>query len=48
MHHDFRGRPGEALLMAVCMFWDVAWSLLLGFTIPAVIRAVVSTRGTGE
>jgi hypothetical protein len=44
MHHDFWGQLGEALLMAAGMFWDVAWSLVLGFTISAVIQAVVSTE----
>jgi hypothetical protein len=38
MHHDFWGQLGEALLMAAGMFWDVGWSLMLGFTISAVIR----------
>ena len=44
MHHDFWGQLGEALLMAAGMFWDVGWSLVLGFTISAVIQAVVSTE----
>jgi uncharacterized protein len=44
MHHDFGGQLGEALLMAAGMFWDVGWSLVLGFTISAVIQAVVSTE----
>ena len=30
--------------MAAGMFWDVGWSLVLGFTISAVIQAVVSTE----
>jgi hypothetical protein len=44
MHHSFWGQLGEALLMAAGMFWDVGWSLVLGFTISAVIQAVVSTE----
>jgi hypothetical protein len=44
MHHDFWGQLGDALLMAAGMFWDVGWSLVLGFTISAVIQAVVSTE----
>jgi hypothetical protein len=44
MHQDFLGQLGEALLMAAGMFWDVGWSLVLGFTISAVIQAVVSTE----
>src|SRR5258708_2319441 len=42
MHQDFWGQFGEALLMAARMFLDVGWSLLLGFTISAVIQAIVS------
>src|SRR5712671_6984060 len=44
MHQDFGNQVGEALLMAAGMFWDVGWSLVLGFTISAVIQAVVSTE----
>jgi uncharacterized membrane protein YraQ (UPF0718 family) len=33
---------GRALLMALGMFWQVGWSLVLGFTISAVLQAVVS------
>jgi uncharacterized membrane protein YraQ (UPF0718 family) len=44
MHQDFWGQLGEALLMAAGMFWDVGWSLVLGFMISAVIQAVVSTE----
>jgi len=44
MHHDFWGQLGDALLMAAGMFWDVGWSLVLGFTISAAIQALVSTE----
>ena len=44
MHHSFWGPLGEGLLMAAGMFWDVGWSLVLGFTISAVVQAVVSTE----
>ena len=44
MHHGFWSQLGDALLMAAGMFWDVGWSLVLGFTISAVIQAVVSTE----
>jgi uncharacterized protein len=40
MHHSFWGQLGEGLSMAAGMFW----SLVLGFTISAVIQAVVSTE----
>ena len=33
---------GQALLMAAGMFWQVGWSLVLGFAISAVLQAVVS------
>jgi uncharacterized membrane protein YraQ (UPF0718 family) len=36
---------GQALLMALGMFWKVAWSLVLGFTISAALQAVVSKAG---
>ncbi|HUZ62690.1 MAG TPA: permease [Acetobacteraceae bacterium] len=36
------GRIGEALLMALGMFWSVGWSLVLGFTLSGLIQAVVS------
>lgn len=32
---------GQALLMAVGMFWQVGWSLVLGF---GILQAVVSKR----
>ena len=44
MPHSFWDHFGEALLMAAGMFWDVGWSLVLGFTISAVIQAAVSTE----
>jgi hypothetical protein len=44
MHHDFPSQLGQALLMAFGMFWDVGWSLVLGFTISAAIEAFVSTE----
>ena len=44
MHHSFWGQLGEGLLMAAGMFWDAGCSLVLGFTISAVIQAVVSTE----
>ena len=34
---------GHGLLMAVGMFWQTGWSLVLGFTISAVLQSVVST-----
>ena len=39
---DFIPHVGQALLMAAGMFWQVGWSLVLGFAISAVLQAVVS------
>jgi uncharacterized membrane protein YraQ (UPF0718 family) len=39
---------GQALLMSFGMFWQVGWSLALGFTISAIIQAVVSTEKIKE
>jgi len=36
---------GQAMLMALGMFWKVAWSLVLGFTLSATLQAVVSKAG---
>lgn len=45
MHeHTIWAQLGEALFMAAGMFWDVGWSLVLGFTISAAIQAFVSTE----
>ena len=33
---------GQAILMAFGMFWDVGWSLVLGFLISAVLQVFVS------
>lgn len=40
--HDIIAKIGEALLMAFGMFWKTGWSLVLGFTVSAVLQAVVS------
>ncbi|MBV8579484.1 MAG: permease [Candidatus Eremiobacteraeota bacterium] len=32
---------GEALVLALGMFWQVGWSLVLGFTLSGVVQAVV-------
>jgi uncharacterized protein len=34
----------EALKIAFFMFWEVLWSLALGFLLSAVVQAVVSKR----
>jgi uncharacterized protein len=35
---------GQALLMAAGMFWQVGWSLVLGFGISAMLQAIVSQQ----
>ena len=35
---------GQGLLMAFGMFWQTGWSLILGFTISAVLQSVVSAE----
>jgi uncharacterized membrane protein YraQ (UPF0718 family) len=34
---------GHALLMTAGMAWQTGWSLVLGFTISAILQAVIST-----
>ena len=44
---DLMYHVGQALLMAAGMFWQVGWSLVLGFAISAVLQAVVSPAAIG-
>lgn len=37
----------QALLLAFAMFWQVGWSLVLGFAISAILQAVVSKQRMG-
>ena len=37
----------QALLLAFGMFWQVGWSLVLGFAISAILQAVVSKQTIG-
>lgn len=37
-------RIGHALLMALGMFWQTGWSLVLGFTISALLQSVVPAK----
>ena len=39
---EFVSKLGQALLMAAGMFWQVGWSLVLGFAVSAILQAVVS------
>src|SRR5437588_5659082 len=32
---------GEALFIALSMFWEILWPLILGFTLSAIVQAVV-------
>ena len=38
---DIFAEAGQGLLMAAGMFWQTGWSLVLGFTISALLQAVV-------
>ncbi len=38
---NFISQVGMALLMSFGMFWQVGWSLALGFTIAAIIQAII-------
>jgi uncharacterized protein len=38
----FLAKIGEALLLAAGMLWQVAWSLILGFTLSGAVQALVS------
>lgn len=33
---------GHALMMSLAMFWEILWALILGFSLSAVVQAVVS------
>ena len=38
------GLIGEALALSASMVWQILWALILGFTLSAVIQAVVRNR----
>src|SRR5437660_8415623 len=40
----FWSQVGEALYMAAAMAWEILWPLVLGFTLSAMVQAVVSKR----
>ncbi len=33
---------GQALFMSFNMFWEILWPLILGFSLSAIVQAVVS------
>lgn len=39
---------GRSLLLATGMFWQVGWSLILGFLLSGLVQAVVSKEGMRE
>ncbi|WP_342154363.1 permease [Methylorubrum sp. SB2] len=41
---DIIDKLGQALLMAAGMAWQTGWTLVLGFTISALLQSVVSTE----
>ncbi len=40
---DIFDKVGQALLMAAGMAWQTGWTLVLGFTISALLQSIVST-----
>jgi len=42
--HEILDKVGQALLIAFGMFWQTGWTLVLGFTISALLQSVVSTE----
>src|SRR5438876_756289 len=40
----FAHQTGHALYMALAMFWEILWALILGFFISGVVQAVVSKQ----
>src|SRR5438046_2641868 len=47
-HLSFLSAIGESLWMAFLMLWEIFWALVLGFTISAVVQAVVSKRSVAR
>src|SRR6266851_1503708 len=41
---DIFSNVGQALWMAFAMFWEILWPLILGFSLSAVVQAVVSRK----
>src|SRR6266542_4157060 len=41
---NLSGAIGQALWMAFAMFWEILWPLILGFSLSAVVQAVVSKK----
>jgi uncharacterized membrane protein YraQ (UPF0718 family) len=39
---------GQALFMALSMFWEILWPLILGFTLSGIVQAVVSHQTTAK
>src|SRR6201996_7676501 len=39
---ELAAKIGEALLLSAGMLWQVAWSLILGFTLSGAVQALVS------
>ena len=33
---------GHALMMSFAMFWEILWALIIGFSLSAVVQAVIS------
>ena len=44
MRQEITAQVGKALWMSFAMFWEILWPLLLGFSLSAVVQAVVSKK----
>ena len=44
----FWSQLGQALYMAAAMAWEILWPLVLGFTLSAIVQAVVSKRAMSK
>ena len=45
---EIQQKIAESLVMAFSMFWDVLWPLILGFTLSAIVQAVVSHKALAK
>ena len=44
MKQEIVSQIGKALWMSFAMFWEILWPLILGFSLSAVVQAVVSKK----
>ncbi|HEV2662950.1 MAG TPA: hypothetical protein VGU68_20245, partial [Ktedonobacteraceae bacterium] len=39
---------GQALFMSFSMFWEILWPLIPGFTLSAIIQAIISRNAMAK